>query len=101
EGSGTRSRTGRFVLAGSGSDAPDYPHSLHSTTEGANRAGSRLRIITRRRVIGRPSKIEAMIGAYSTPTNASPAAGPVGSGTSTSSSTSAGSPKLDHRCTHR
>jgi hypothetical protein len=60
ESSGTLSRTGRFVLAGSGSDASDYPHSLHSTTEGANRAGSRLRIVARRRVIGRPSKIEAL-----------------------------------------
>src|SRR6202035_2210878 len=60
EGSGTRSRTGRFVLAGSGSDAPEYAHSLHSTIEGARRAGSRLRIIARRSVIGRPGKIETM-----------------------------------------
>jgi hypothetical protein len=45
QGSGTRSGTGRFVPAGSGSDAPEYAHSLHSTVEGAHRAGSRLRTI--------------------------------------------------------
>jgi len=60
QGSGTRSGTSRFVLAGSGSDAPEYAYSLYSTTEGAHRAGSRLRIIARRRVIGRSSKIEAL-----------------------------------------
>ena len=59
-GSGTRSGTGRFVLAGPGSDAPEYAHSFHSTTEGAHRAGSRLRTIARRSVIGRPGKIEAI-----------------------------------------
>ena len=57
---GARSGTGRFVLAGSGSNAPEYPHSLHSTAEGARRPGSRLRTIARRRVIGRPSKIQAL-----------------------------------------
>jgi len=60
QGSGTRSGTSRFVLAGSGSDAPEYAHSLYSTTEGAHRAGSRLRAIARRSVIGRPGKIEAI-----------------------------------------
>jgi hypothetical protein len=59
-GSGTRSRTGRFVLAGSGGDASEYAHSLYSTTEGAHRAGSRLRTIARRSVIGRLGKIEAI-----------------------------------------
>jgi Enoyl-CoA hydratase/isomerase len=52
ESSGTRSGTGRFVLAGSGSNAPEYAHSFHSTTEGAHRAGSRLHsVISRRRTI--------------------------------------------------
>ena len=60
KGSGPRSRTGRSILAGSGSDAPEYAHSLHSTTERAHRAGSRLRTIARRRVIGRLGKIETM-----------------------------------------
>jgi pyruvate/2-oxoglutarate dehydrogenase complex dihydrolipoamide dehydrogenase (E3) component len=60
QGSGTRSGTGRFVPAGSGSDAPEYAHSLHSTVEGAHRAGSRLRTIPRRSVIGRPGKIKAI-----------------------------------------
>jgi hypothetical protein len=60
QGSGTRSGTGRFVPTGSGSDAPEYAHSLHSTVEGAHRAGSRLRTITRRSVIGRPGKIKAI-----------------------------------------
>src|SRR6202040_3200074 len=60
QGSGTRSGTRRFVPAGSGSDAPEYAHSLHSTVEGADRAGSRLRTIARRSVIGRPGKIEAI-----------------------------------------
>ena len=32
------------------------------TAEGANRAGSRLRTIARRSVIGRPGKIEALLG---------------------------------------
>src|SRR5260370_4206034 len=59
-GSGTCSGTGRFVPAGSGSDAPEYAHSLHSTVEGAHRAGSWLRIIARRGVIGRLGKIEAI-----------------------------------------
>src|SRR5260370_37088341 len=58
QGSGTRSGTGRFVPAGSGSDAPEYAHSLHSTVEGAHRSGSRLRTIPRRSVIGRPGKIK-------------------------------------------
>src|ERR1700751_3178585 len=60
QGGGARSGTGRFVLAGSGSDAPEYAHSLHSTTEGAHRAGSRLRTIARRSVISRRGKIEEM-----------------------------------------
>ena len=60
KGSGPRSRTGRSILAGSGSDAPEYAHSLHSTTERAHRAGRRLRTIARRRVIGRLGKIETM-----------------------------------------
>src|SRR5271169_5938033 len=60
QGSGTRSGTGRFVPAGSGSDAPEYAHSLHSTVEGAHRAGSRLRTIPRRSVIRRPGKIKAI-----------------------------------------
>src|ERR1700731_2096363 len=60
QGSGTRSGTGRFVLAGPGSDAPEYAHSFHSTTEGAHRAGSRLRTIARRSVVGRSGKIEAI-----------------------------------------
>src|SRR5258707_9648714 len=58
QGSGKGSGTGRFVLAGSGSDAPEYAHSLHSTTEGAHRAGGRLRTIARRSVISRRGKIE-------------------------------------------
>src|SRR5262249_5667765 len=58
--SGTRSGTGRFVPAGSGSDAPEYAHSLHSTVEGAHRAGSRLRTIPRRSVIGRSGKIKTI-----------------------------------------
>src|SRR5580692_9246799 len=60
EGSGTCSGTGRSVLTGSGSDAPEHAHSLHSTVEGAHRAGSWLRIVARRRVIGRPGKIKAI-----------------------------------------
>jgi enoyl-CoA hydratase/carnithine racemase len=60
QGSGKGSGTGRFVPAGSGSDAPEYAHSLHSTTEGAHRAGSRLRTIARRSVISRRGKIEEM-----------------------------------------
>jgi enoyl-CoA hydratase/carnithine racemase len=49
-----------LYLLGSGSDAPEYAHSLHSTVEGAHRAGSRLRTIPRRSVIGRPGKIKAI-----------------------------------------
>ncbi len=60
QGSGTCSGTGRFVPAGSGSDAPEYAHSLHSTAEGAHRAGSWLRTIARRSVIGRFGKIKAI-----------------------------------------
>src|SRR4029077_12678041 len=60
QGSGTRSRTGRFVPAGSGSNPPEHAHSLHSTTQGAHRSGSRLRTIPRRSVIGRPGKIKAI-----------------------------------------
>jgi hypothetical protein len=60
QGSGTRSGTGRFVPAGSGSDAPEYAHSLHSAVERAHRAGSRLWTIPRRSIIGRPGKIEAI-----------------------------------------
>src|ERR1700721_1658092 len=60
QGGGTRSGTGRIVPAGSGSDAPEYAHSLHSTVEGAHRAGSRLRIVARRGVIGRSGKIKAI-----------------------------------------
>src|SRR5277367_2563274 len=60
QGGGARSGTGRFVPAGSGSDAPEYAHSLHSTLEGAHRAGSRLRTIPRSRIIGRPGKIKAI-----------------------------------------
>src|SRR6266550_3104683 len=60
QGSGTCSGTGRFVPAGSGSDAPEYAHSLHSTVEGTHRAGSRLRTIPRRSVIGRLGKIKAI-----------------------------------------
>ena len=60
QGSGPRSGTGRSVPAGSGSDAPEYAHSLHSTLEGAYRAGGRLRSIPRRSVIGRPGKIKAI-----------------------------------------
>src|SRR5580692_5940283 len=60
QGSGEGSGTGRFVLAGTGSDAPEYANSLHSTTEGAHRAGSRLRTIAGRGVIGRPGEIEEM-----------------------------------------
>src|SRR6266436_2970423 len=60
QGSGTRSGPGRFVLAGSGSNPPEHAHSLHSTTQGAHRSGSRLRTIPRRSVIGRPGKIKAI-----------------------------------------
>src|SRR5580693_3542319 len=60
QGSGTRSGTGRFVPEGSGSDASEYAHSLHSTAEGAHRAGSRLRTIPRRSVLGRLGKIKAI-----------------------------------------
>src|SRR5208283_413785 len=60
QGSGARPGTGRFVPAGSGSDAPEYAHSFHSTVEGAHRAGSRLRTIPRRSVIGRLGKIKAI-----------------------------------------
>ena len=37
QGGGAPSGTGRFVPAGSGSDAPEYAYSLHSTVEGAQR----------------------------------------------------------------
>src|SRR6266550_6310932 len=60
QGSGTRSGTGRFVPAGSGSNPPEHAHSLHSTTQGAHRSGSRLRTLARRSVIGRPGKIKAI-----------------------------------------
>src|SRR5580700_2419550 len=60
QGGGTCSGTCRFVPEGSGSDAPEYAHSLHSTVKGAHRAGSRLRTIPRRSVIGRPGKIKAI-----------------------------------------
>jgi hypothetical protein len=60
QGSGTRSGTGRFVPAGSGSNPPEHAHSLHSTTQGAHRSGSRLRTIPRRSFIGRPGKIKAI-----------------------------------------
>src|SRR5260370_13790404 len=60
QGSGTRSGTGRFVPAGSGSNPPEHAHSLHSTTQGAHRSGSRLRTTPRRSVIGRPRKIKAI-----------------------------------------
>jgi len=60
QGSGTSSGTGQFVLAGSGSDPPEYAHSLHSTVEGTHRAGNRLRAIPRRSVIDRPGKIKAI-----------------------------------------
>src|SRR5580692_12349114 len=62
QGGGACSGTCRFVPEGSGGDAPEYAHSLHSTVEGAHRAGSWLRIITRRSVIGRPGKIKAIEG---------------------------------------
>src|ERR1700752_3560898 len=62
QGGGARSGTGRFVPAGSGSDAPEYAHSLHSTVEGAHRPRSWLRTVPRRSVIGRPGKIEALLG---------------------------------------
>src|SRR6202030_3154683 len=58
QGGGARSGTGRFVPAGSGSDAPEYAHSLHSTVERAHRAGSRIWTISRRSVIGRPGKVK-------------------------------------------
>src|SRR5580692_3836425 len=60
QGNSTRSGTGRFVPEGSGSDAPDYAHSLHSAVERAHRAGSRLWTIPRRSIIGRPGKIKAI-----------------------------------------
>ena len=62
QSSGARSRTGRFVPAGSGSDAPEYAHSLHPTVEGAHRPRSWLRTIPRRSVIGRLGKIKAIEG---------------------------------------
>src|SRR5271165_7008761 len=60
QGIGTRSGTGRFVLAGSRSNAAQHAHSLHSTVKGAHRAGSRLWTIPRRSVVGRPGKIKAI-----------------------------------------
>src|SRR6476619_5060580 len=60
QGSGTRSGTGRFVPAGSGSNPSEHAHSLHSTTQGAHRSGSRLRPLARRSVIGRPGKIKTI-----------------------------------------
>jgi enoyl-CoA hydratase/carnithine racemase len=42
QGSGTRSGTGGLVPEGPGGDASEYAHSLHSTAQGARRAGSRL-----------------------------------------------------------
>src|SRR5580700_309395 len=62
QGGGARSGTGRFVPAGSGSDAPEYAHSLHSTVEGTHRSRSWLRIVPRRSVVGRPGKIKAIEG---------------------------------------
>src|SRR5271168_1047276 len=62
QGGGARSGTGRFVHAGSGSDAPKYAHSLHSTVEGTHRPRSWLRTIPRRSVVGRPGKIKAIEG---------------------------------------
>ncbi len=62
QGGGARSGTGRFVPAGSGSDAPEYAHSLHSTVEGTHRPRSWLRTIPRRSVVGRPGKIKAIEG---------------------------------------
>src|SRR5271155_1855809 len=62
QGGGARSGTGRFVPAGSGSDAPKYAHSLHSTVEGTHRPRSWLRTIPRRSVVGRPGKIKAIEG---------------------------------------
>src|SRR6476620_8643927 len=59
QGSGTRSRTGRFVPAGTGSNPPEHAHSLHSTTQGAHRSGSRLWTIPRGSVVGRPRKVKA------------------------------------------
>ncbi len=59
---GARSGTGRFVPAGSGSDAPEYAHSLHSTVEGTYRPRSWLRTVPRRSVVGRPGKIKAIEG---------------------------------------
>jgi radical SAM superfamily enzyme YgiQ (UPF0313 family) len=43
---GERSGTSRFVLASSGSDAPEYAHPFHSTVEGTHRPRSRLRVIS-------------------------------------------------------
>src|ERR1700726_4060531 len=62
QGSGARSGTGRFIPAGSGSDAPEYAHSLHSTVEGTYRPRSWLRTVPRRSVVGRPGKIKAIEG---------------------------------------
>src|SRR5580704_7962935 len=62
QGGGARAGTGRFVPAGSGSDAPEYAHSLHSTVEGTHRPRSWLRTIPRRSVVGRPGKIKAIEG---------------------------------------
>src|SRR5271166_2628616 len=62
QGAGARPGTGRFVPAGSGGDAPEYAHSLHPAVEGTHRAGSRLRTIPRRSVVGRPGKIKTIEG---------------------------------------
>src|ERR1700731_1482462 len=62
QGRGARSGTGRFVPAGSGSDATEYAHSLHSTVEGTHRPRSWLRTIPRRSVVGRLGKIKAIEG---------------------------------------
>ena len=60
QGRGTRSGTCRFVPEGSGSDAPEHAHPLHSAAERAHRARSRLRTIPRRILIGRPGQIKAI-----------------------------------------
>src|SRR4029077_20079122 len=50
---------GRVVLEGSGSDAPQYARSLHSTAKGADCARCRIRTVARRSFSGRSHEINA------------------------------------------
>src|SRR5262252_7715170 len=59
EGAQSGAGTGRAVCEGAGSDAPQHARALHSTAEGAHRAGSWVRTVARRSVGGRPREINA------------------------------------------